>query len=360
MKTLPKLTVIVAFCVSGFTCIGQNKNGSSLEKYSSFSMYYSFAGLGSNMGHMFPTLRIHGTNFTYTKEQNSYYGKPDLKPDSICKGTLRTSSIDSILSLVKAVKQRSTFLSNDGVRSGGIYNMSIVNGKDTVGYEMMNTFDWIPLKIVAIINQYLPMDNKIWASEELITNRINYEKYEEKMHLEMEQEKKVEAKLANEINAIREAHSDSIGAKIIGDWNGHGTQIIASSTILKSGKGNPVENGTPSEWAIIFSSKMVDTLKIGCCEPILINDGILMGKYQDALSVFQAPGNGCVYAFTTYGCDWNGSWHKIIEPFLIPNGCAELSKRELQGKVVREGEMVYYYKTDFSSEPFKEIKTKAW
>jgi len=149
-------------------CFGQNKEDVILKKYESFSLYYGFSGLGSNMGKKFPTLRIQGTKFIYTNEQNSSYGEPDLKPDTICLGTIRTSSIDSIINLVKDVKEKEIHKYNNCIMSGGIYNMNIKYMKHSVGYSMMNTFDWIPLRIVRILNPYLPTDEKIWATEELI------------------------------------------------------------------------------------------------------------------------------------------------------------------------------------------------
>jgi hypothetical protein len=52
--------------------------------------------------------------------------------------------------------------------SGGIHFMTIATGKDTLSYEMKNSFDSVPLKIVKILNSYLPPDQQIWASEDLI------------------------------------------------------------------------------------------------------------------------------------------------------------------------------------------------
>ena len=69
---------------------------------SSFKLYYSYAGLGSGMGSMQPTFRVTGTDYVYNLEQNSSFnGKFDKKPEFICKGNLRASSIDSIINLIK-------------------------------------------------------------------------------------------------------------------------------------------------------------------------------------------------------------------------------------------------------------------
>jgi hypothetical protein len=52
--------------------------------------------------------------------------------------------------------------------SGGIHFMTIATGKDTLSYEMKNSFDSVPLKIVKILNPYLPPNQQIWAAEDLI------------------------------------------------------------------------------------------------------------------------------------------------------------------------------------------------
>src|SRR5437763_12993579 len=44
-----------------------------------FYLYYGISGLGANLGSFEPTLRINKNKFTYTKEQNSYFGKRSKK-----------------------------------------------------------------------------------------------------------------------------------------------------------------------------------------------------------------------------------------------------------------------------------------
>jgi len=51
---------------------------------------------------------------------------------------------------------------------GNSYLLTIANGTDTTTFKLINTFDYTALKIVDILNQYLPSDNKLWPSEELI------------------------------------------------------------------------------------------------------------------------------------------------------------------------------------------------
>jgi hypothetical protein len=59
--------------------------------------------------------------------------------------------------------------------SGGIHFLTIAMGKDTVHYELMNTFDYTALKITDIINQYLPADKKLWPDEQLIKRQKDCE-----------------------------------------------------------------------------------------------------------------------------------------------------------------------------------------
>jgi site-specific DNA-adenine methylase len=110
----------------------------------------------------------------------------DKEIEKISHGLLRQSSIDSILSLISLLKD--TFINriNPFVMSGSIYYVTVANGTDTTRFKMINTFDYTALKIVNIINQYLPSDNKLWASEEL----IKQEKESREWFYEMSEEEK--------------------------------------------------------------------------------------------------------------------------------------------------------------------------
>jgi hypothetical protein len=122
------------------------------EKYGEFKLYYSYSALGSGMGSMQPTFRVNGENYVYTREQNSYYGKPDKKPENICKGRLRSSSIDSILNIVKDIKDSLIYKTNTGIMSGGIHNISILHEKRKLTFELHNASDPTAQKIVDILN----------------------------------------------------------------------------------------------------------------------------------------------------------------------------------------------------------------
>jgi len=132
---------------------------------------YSFAELGSNLGSFQPVFRLKGVKFKYTLEQNSYWGKKDKRKKKLLTGTFRQSSIDSILYLVQNLKDSTIFETNFCIKSGGIHHLTVSNGIDTTKFRLNNTFDYTALKIVAIINDYLPIDKKIWVTEKLITDQ---------------------------------------------------------------------------------------------------------------------------------------------------------------------------------------------
>ena len=133
-------------------------------------MYYGFAGLGSSFGSFQPKIIIRGTSFVYTYEQNSYWGEKSKKKDTICLALFRQGSIDSILEIVKDLKDTTINEYNHCIMSGGIHFMTISNGIDTTRFELMNTFDYTALKVLDILNQYAPADKKLWANKKMITD----------------------------------------------------------------------------------------------------------------------------------------------------------------------------------------------
>ena len=120
--------------------------------------------MGSNLGHFLPTLRIYNDKFIYAKEQNSYWGKRSKRKEFISKGPIRLSSVDSIIALVNGLKDSSIYRTNACIMSGCIYYITIANGRDTTKFTLHNTFDFTALKIIDIINPYLPIDKKLYGS----------------------------------------------------------------------------------------------------------------------------------------------------------------------------------------------------
>lgn len=159
----------------------------------SFYLNYSIAGLGADLGRFEPTLKIHGNKFIYTREQNSYLFKRSKKKQLISKGLLRETSIDSILCLLQDLKDTAIFESNPCIMGGGITEVIIAYGGDTTKFTLGNTMHVVVLKIIDIINPYLPDSNKLYGSAEAI--------------------KRQEECLANILKKARERSQDSTGRK---------------------------------------------------------------------------------------------------------------------------------------------------
>ncbi|ALM49578.1 hypothetical protein AMR72_12100 [Flavobacterium psychrophilum] len=142
------------------------------------------------------------------------------------------------------------------------------------------------------------------------------------------------------------------------DYNGDGIKDVATIVLTKKGEGNPVEDGTPDEYSITFSNKKLPALPIGCCDAIIISEGDLDNDGADEFSVFQSPMNGCAYTMTTYSFK-QGKWQKLVEPFIIPTACEDISTAELEGRIFAEDGKVYIMETDQNDEKFKTIKTEV-
>ena len=61
--------------------------------------------------------------------------------------------------------------------------------------------------------------------------------------------------------------------------------------------------------------------------------------------------NGCTYAMETYS-NIKGNWKKIVDRFLILNGCDEI-------RIYRENKQIFYLEKDMSEENGKLIKKKV-
>ncbi len=157
---------------------------------------------------------------------------------------------------------------------------------------------------------------------------------------------------------IKALNLPTIGEKIQGDFNGNGQADVATAIKIKEGKGNPVEDGTPDEYEIQFSGDSLKSINVGCCDIRLINEGDLNNDGADEISVFQAPMNGCTYSMTTYSFI-NGTWKQIVATFLIPTGCDNISDDDLQKRIFKENNIIYYYDTDPNDENGLLLKKKV-
>ena len=198
-----KTIISIFFSFSIPTAWGQtnftNQDTTSKLTSSTFYLYYGEAGLGSNMGHFLPTIRIKNGVLHYTYEQNSYWLVKENRIDTICIKQVRQSSIDSIFSSVQDLKDISIHKSNFCIMSGSIHYMTVSNGLDTVKFSLMNTFDYRALKIVAVLNTYLPVDKILYANEQMIKDAE--ECWARKLKRWEEEDKKKKSKKAKNKNA---------------------------------------------------------------------------------------------------------------------------------------------------------------
>lgn len=167
MKTYYTLVFGFIFLI---LCIEKSEAQTKLKKETKPTLYISYvcSGLGSDLGTKQPVFVLKNNNLIVTSEQTSFYEKKTLKPDTICKVKIRKSSVDSIQSFFKSLKDTSVYSANLCVSGGLIHFLNISNGKDTARYELMNSFDYTCLSVINIINGYLPIDKKLPPNEQLI------------------------------------------------------------------------------------------------------------------------------------------------------------------------------------------------
>ncbi len=123
-------------------------------------------GMGSNFGSLQPVFKSVGTNYTYKRAQTSFIGEK-FKPDEpICSGSLRPSSIDSIINLVKDIQDTSIWKNNSHIMSGGIVEMWVQHDSINLHFTLWNAYDSIAKEIVKILNTNLPDSvNNLWISD---------------------------------------------------------------------------------------------------------------------------------------------------------------------------------------------------
>lgn len=125
------------------------------QPYQNFSLRYSYAGLGSNMGQLAPVFRVSGTHFTYTLEQNSYMGEQTKSPEDVCEGDLSLETIQSILELVEPIEDSLVYSTNVNIMSGRIHHLSIQHDEVNVTFTLHNASDPIAEKVLNLLNPYI-------------------------------------------------------------------------------------------------------------------------------------------------------------------------------------------------------------
>jgi hypothetical protein len=126
---------------------------------------------------MMPTVRVIEKKLLYTYEQNSHLGQKAKSPDTILTVPFRQASIDSIREIVKMLTDTLIFKVNPCIMSGVVHFLTIARATDTINFELGNTFDYTALKIIDIINEYLPRKKKLLANAKLIQDEADCRRY---------------------------------------------------------------------------------------------------------------------------------------------------------------------------------------
>ena len=157
----------IFICLILTSIMGYSQNKIKLKTDSIFKLDYISLGLGSNMSEMQPMFRVKGYKFIYTSEQAwKYKNVKKARPDTLCMGNIRKSSIDSILIISREIKGNSVYKLNPGVMSGGIIYLDILNYNRKLKIELHNSYDQTANKIVTILNSYIPENcQKLWISD---------------------------------------------------------------------------------------------------------------------------------------------------------------------------------------------------
>jgi hypothetical protein len=133
---------------------------SAKQDHEGFSLSFSTAGLGSGMGTLQPAFRVKGVQFSYTLEQNSHYGERTLESQVVCSGSIRSASIDSIITLAKSVGDTLVYRTNAHIMSGSISELAITDGNFHVRFNLHNDSDPVADKIITILNSNIPTDKE--------------------------------------------------------------------------------------------------------------------------------------------------------------------------------------------------------
>lgn len=122
-----------------------------------FYLQFVTVGFGSNMFKMQPVFEVKGTKFIYTSEEVWVHpGQANVRKKTLLTGSFRTSSMDSISDLIRAIKDSSIHKVNMYVMSGSAAYITIEDGSKKIGFNLHNTSDTTADRIVSILNTYIP------------------------------------------------------------------------------------------------------------------------------------------------------------------------------------------------------------
>jgi len=130
-------------------------NTDSTDTLYDFHLTYCYAGKGSNMGTLQPYFEIIDSVFVYSYKQNSAFESSSLETDTLQKGIIRKTSIDSIIDLVDEIEDSVITKTNLGVDNGGLITVSIRTKEIKLTISMLNCYDTIADRIIQVLNTYI-------------------------------------------------------------------------------------------------------------------------------------------------------------------------------------------------------------
>lgn len=147
--------------------------GSIVAKAQEIEVFYSFSGLGSNMGHAYPVFRISNGKFVYTREVNSYWHENQIKPaDTILVGMVVPRCIQGLEEIMAELGDTTIQDWNMSIMSGGHHSIHLIKGSDTVDIGLHNSWHLEARRIVDLLNlnipntsEHLSLSDEKWGME---------------------------------------------------------------------------------------------------------------------------------------------------------------------------------------------------
>ena len=145
------MKIVVAILIFSQTVFGQSEQ-------ENFSLKFYSIGYGSNRSALQPVFKVNGHNFTYTLESawiDTSNPFPLIK-DTICTGQFKQSSVDSIITILEPLWDSVISKSNWKIMSGGSDFLNVSFKSHQTKFELNNAYDPSLVKIVQILNAYIP------------------------------------------------------------------------------------------------------------------------------------------------------------------------------------------------------------
>lgn len=140
-----------------------------------FQFSYSTSGLGSNRGKPSElSINIKDSVFNYIVYERTSKFKIDPRfKDTVWEKEhnsydtkIGKSTIDSIVHLLQGKEGKYVFVSNPSVMSGSMKIMNFEYSGSCVLYILKNTYDSTAMKIINLLNKYLPFKTQIYLWRE--------------------------------------------------------------------------------------------------------------------------------------------------------------------------------------------------